>query len=90
MQPRKKKTTHKHVWLLVLSTKDIQEMWSGETPGKMLEFMACYHMTISMCTNYSHSHILLINTCPDTICDRIWEKVHYRAYYQNRVIGTTG
>ena len=24
------------------------------------------------------------------ICDRIWEKVHYRAYYQNRVIGTTG
>ena len=26
----------------------------------------------------------------DIICDRIWEKVHYRAYYQNRVIGTTG
>ena len=24
------------------------------------------------------------------ICDRIWEKVHYRAYYQNRVISTTG
>ena len=24
------------------------------------------------------------------ICDRIWEKVHCRAYFQNRVIGTAG
>ena len=23
-------------------------------------------------------------------CDRLWEKVHCRAYFQNRVIGTTG
>ena len=23
------------------------------------------------------------------ICDRIWEKVHYGAYFQNRAIGTT-
>ena len=24
------------------------------------------------------------------ICDRLWEKVRCRAYFQNRVIGTTG
>ena len=30
------------------------------------------------------------NSRLDPICDRIWEKVHYRAYYQNQVIGTTG
>ena len=24
------------------------------------------------------------------ICDRLWEKGHIRAYFQNRVIGTAG
>ena len=26
----------------------------------------------------------------NNVCDRIWEKVHYGAYFQNQVIGITG
>ena len=28
--------------------------------------------------------------CGVNICDRLWEKGHIRAYFQNRVIGTAG
>ena len=42
-----------------------------------------------------HAHRMLSSSIlcvrlPMTICDRLWEKVRCRAYFQNRVIGTTG
>ena len=30
------------------------------------------------------------NKCESKMCDRLWEKVRCRAYFKNRVIGTTG
>ena len=40
---------------------------------------------IFLFVNQMKQHLLF-----EVICDRLWEKGHIRAYFQNRVIGTAG